>query len=209
MVMYARIAVVTCTERAIGFRLMHMYRCALRSQMQLSMALPKSQRNREREAKMEIENDIIELLKETLKYSIVETKVPRERRVFVWLEKEALKPALRLLKDEYNITFISTISGVDLENEIELLYHLVYEGSVSISLRVKVPKKDLVIPTITDILPGAMLYEREVHEMFGVFFEGHPNLSLLILPENWPDGVYPLRKKSSIDESQELTNDGR
>jgi NADH:ubiquinone oxidoreductase subunit C len=156
-----------------------------------------------------MENDIIEALREEFEDSIVETKVPRERRIFIRIEQKALKPALSFMKDKFNITFISTISGVDLENDIELLYHLVYEGSISISLGVKVSKNNLVIPTITDILPGAILYEREVHEMFGVFFEGHPDLSLMLLPENWPEGVYPLRKEYSLEELQELTKDDR
>lgn len=158
---------------------------------------------------MKKENDIISALKESLGNSILETKVPRERRVFIRMKKDALNPALSLLKDKFNITFISTISGVDLDTEIELLYHLVYEGSISISLGVRLPTDDLVIPTVTDILPGAILYEKEVHEMFGVLFEGHPDLSLFLLPENWPEGVYPLRKKHSLEELQGLTKDDR
>jgi len=56
------------------------------------------------------------------------------------------------------------------------------------------PLKNDVIPTITDIIPGALLYEREIHDLFGVKFEGHPNLEPLILPDDWPADNYPLRK---------------
>jgi NADH-quinone oxidoreductase subunit C len=68
------------------------------------------------------------------------------------------------------------------------------------SLKVEVPVKQPVLPTITSIIPGAILYEREVHELLGVVFSGHPNLSPLILPEDWPDGVYPLRKEWTHEE---------
>jgi len=67
-------------------------------------------------------------------------------------------------------------------------------------LKVEVPVKQPVLPTITPIVPGAILYEREVHELLGVVFSGHPNLSPLILPEDWPEGVYPLRKEWTHEE---------
>ncbi|MEM1607631.1 MAG: NADH-quinone oxidoreductase subunit C, partial [Candidatus Bathyarchaeia archaeon] len=63
------------------------------------------------------------------------------------------------------------------------------------TLRVKLPQNDYIIPTITDLIPGAMLHEREAHDLFGIRFEGNPDLRPLILPEDWPAGIYPLRKK--------------
>ena len=55
-------------------------------------------------------------------------------------------------------------------------------------------------PTITDIIPGALLYEREIHDLFGVKFEGHPNLEPLILPEDWPRDVHPMCKNKNDKE---------
>ena len=46
----------------------------------------------------------------------------------------------------------------------------------------------------TDFLPAAEWIEREIAEMFGVKFTGHPQPETLLLPDDWPDGVYPLRK---------------
>ncbi|RLG90884.1 hydrogenase large subunit, partial [Candidatus Bathyarchaeota archaeon] len=62
-----------------------------------------------------------------------------------------------------------------------------------------------VVPTITDIIPGAVLYEREVHDLLGVAFEGHPDLSPLVLPEEWPERVYPLRKEYTLEKLRKLT----
>ena len=56
-----------------------------------------------------------------------------------------------------------------------------------------VPEGKPVAPTITDVIPGAVLYEREVHDLLGVEFEGHPDLSPLLLPDDWPREVHPLR----------------
>ena len=74
--------------------------------------------------------------------------------------------------------------------------------SIEASLKVEVPIKQPALPTITSIIPGAILYEREVHELLGVVFSGHPKLSSLVLPEDWPDGVYPLRKEWTSEELQ-------
>ena len=96
---------------------------------------------------------------------------------------------------------ISTITGVDLGNEIELNYHMICEGTVT--LKIRVPKEKPVTKTITDILPGANLYEREVFDLLGVTFEGHPNLERLLLPESWPQGDYPLRRDWKPPANQE------
>lgn len=52
----------------------------------------------------------------------------------------------------------------------------------------------LEYPSLTSIIPGAAWYEREIHDMFGIVPVGHPDLRPLVLHENWPDGIYPLRK---------------
>ena len=51
-----------------------------------------------------------------------------------------------------------------------------------------------LVPTICDIIPSATLYERELMELFGVTVEGTPDPARLVLPDEWPEGVYPLRK---------------
>jgi NADH-quinone oxidoreductase subunit C len=52
---------------------------------------------------------------------------------------------------------------------------------------------------VVSLLPGAVLYEREVHDLLGVVFDGHPSLERLILPDDWPEGVYPLRKDYKVE----------
>jgi len=73
-----------------------------------------------------------------------------------------------------------------------------------ITATIKIPKSSLKVPTITDLIPGAIFYEQEVHDMLGVIFEGHPDLSPLVVPENWPEGVHPLRKDYSIEKLKEM-----
>ena len=134
----------------------------------------------------------VDVLKNNLADEIVELKVPRPRKAYVFLKPECHRDAVSLLLKNVDDTMLSTISGVDLGNEIELNYHMACDGTVT--LKNKVPREKPVTQTITDILPGANLYEREVFDLLGVVFEGHPNLKRLLLPETWPQGNYPLRR---------------
>jgi len=134
----------------------------------------------------------VEVLKKNLADTIVECKVPTPRKAYILLKPERHRDAISLLLKHVENTELSTITGTDLGTEIELNYHMVCSGTVTLKNRVSREKP--VIRTITDIIPGANLYEREIFDLLGVTFEGHPNLERLMLPENWPKGDYPLRR---------------
>ncbi|MDH5375979.1 MAG: NADH-quinone oxidoreductase subunit C [Candidatus Bathyarchaeota archaeon] len=155
---------------------------------------------------MEKENEIVKKLKNFLKENLVRTTVPKERRIFVYIKKDALKDAVKYLVKDLEFKHLSTITGVDLGGKIEVIYHMAYKGSIVLSIRLTVSEKNPSVPTITDLIPGAVLYEREVHDLFGVNFEGHPDLSPLVLPEGWPQGVYPLRKEHKLEHLREMTS---
>lgn len=59
-------------------------------------------------------------------------------------------------------------------------------------VRVQVPESDPVIPSLFDVHPGAEAHERETYDMFGVVFDGHPDLTRILMPEDWAG--HPLRK---------------
>ncbi len=80
------------------------------------------------------------------------------------------------------------------EDRLEALYHFV-NGAAVATLRVSVPYHDTALPTVCRVIPSATLYERELQEMFGFVVEGTPDPGRLLLPDDWPDGVYPLRKE--------------
>jgi NADH:ubiquinone oxidoreductase subunit C len=79
------------------------------------------------------------------------------------------------------------------EDRLEALYQFV-NGAAVATLRVSVPYHDPRLQTICPIIPSATLYERELQEMFGFVIENTPDPARLLLPDDWPDGVYPLRK---------------
>ena len=136
---------------------------------------------------------IVKKLENLIPSHILEVSVPREGRIFVYVSREHLKNVIALLRDE-GFGHLAGITALEKNDAFELLYHLSMEGTL-LTVRVNLPLDDDVAPTITDIIPGALLYEREVHDLFGIKFEGHPNMEPLILPDDWPKEVHPLRKR--------------
>lgn len=150
-------------------------------------------------------SSIADILKEKLgSESILDFKAPRPRRAYVTLTPGSVKDAIRVLV-EVGFKHLSTITGMDTGSEIEVIYHLGDYSNV-VSLRTKLQRDSPELPSCTDLLPGASLYEREVHDLVGVTFKGHPGLSPLVLPEGWPPGLYPLRKDCSIEDITRILN---
>ncbi len=141
------------------------------------------------------ENRIVRKIRRIARENFLESAIPRAGRIFVCIDKRVLKKTVRYSVEKMEFYHLSTITGVDVAEEIEVIYHLNRGGTIELSLKTRVAKDKPVLPTITDIIPGAILYEREVHDILGVIFKGHPDLSPLILPEGWPLDVYPLRKE--------------
>lgn len=143
----------------------------------------------------------VKLLTERLAEKLLGWSTPRPRRIYVKVSREALKEAVKLLKDE-GYTHISAVTGLDTGSNLELLYHLERSGTC-LTVRTELPYEDAKIPTITDLIPGALLYEGEARDLLGVEFEGHPYPRPVILPDGWPEGLYPLRKKYTVEEIRE------
>jgi Ni,Fe-hydrogenase III large subunit/Ni,Fe-hydrogenase III component G len=94
---------------------------------------------------------------------------------------------------------ISALTGLDLGEKIGLMYHLRAKRAL-FTLVTEVSKENPTAQSITDLIPGANFHEREAADLFGVTFEGHPNLRRLVLPDDWPNDLYPLRKDAKIDD---------
>lgn len=140
------------------------------------------------------EQEIVENLKARLGQSLLDVRIQRPRRIFATVSQAVLLETIGFLSKECGLRHLATITGIDLGNDIGVYYHL-RDQTITFNLKVTTPKTDPKLPTILPMIPGAVLYEREIHDLFGVVFEGHPDLSPVILPEGWPKAVYPLRKE--------------
>jgi NADH-quinone oxidoreductase subunit C len=90
---------------------------------------------------------------------------------------------------------IDAVTGVDwmASGEMEVVYDFFHPAvALRVVIRTRVPRANAEVPTISGVFPGANWHERETHEMLGIRFAGHPNLTPLLLPD---DATYhPLRK---------------
>lgn len=93
-----------------------------------------------------------------------------------------------------------TITGMDTGKSILLYYHF-WKGKSFTTVSTEVPKSDPRLPSISDSVPAALLYEAEVKDMFGVTFEGNPRMaSKLLLPDSYPLGAPPPLTKEADPE---------
>jgi NADH:ubiquinone oxidoreductase subunit C len=113
--------------------------------------------------------------------------------VFVTLPPAYIRRATQVLLD-HDVHHLSMITGQDTGEEIQLLYHFWDSGGLTV--RTLLSRHDAHIPSLTDLVPGAAFYEREIAEMLGVTFDGHPSVGPLFLPDDW-EGSPPLRAKES------------
>lgn len=151
------------------------------------------------------EQHIALAIRERLGNAVDEVRVSRRDRMSVVARKETIREVAELLK-RFGFDHAVSVSGIDRpdEKKIEVLYFLSSFSRndlkrIVILLRVKADRENGWLPSLTSIWESVNLFERETYEMFGVKFEGHPDLRKLLLQDNW-DGVPPLRKDLKIPE---------
>jgi NADH:ubiquinone oxidoreductase subunit C len=123
---------------------------------------------------------------------------PEEGRVDVYLRAEKIVDAVRAIIDAGG-WHLSAMTGLDIpqsttsDGAIEILYHFCQAAAI-VTLRIQVSYGLPEAPSICSVIPSATLYEREMIEMFGVIMVGTPVRDRLLLSDDWPASVYPLRK---------------
>jgi len=142
-----------------------------------------------------------EVLKDVAK-SVIEVKPGRKGFV---VDRERFREAVERLLRAYgeDRVFVSTVVGVDRIQEkiLEVDYFLNIIGLPQmVFLRVELPRDDPRMPTAVDLLPSAYVGEAEVHDLFGVVFEGNPYLKRPVFApdEIVEKGLYPLRKDVQV-----------
>jgi Ni,Fe-hydrogenase III large subunit len=109
-----------------------------------------------------------------------------------------------MLLDSFREVGLSAITSLDLGDKIGLIYHIRVEGSL-INIETAISKSEAKIDSIVDLIPGANFHEREVFDLMGVIFAGHPSLKRLLLPEDWPENLFPLRKDSDLTAVKDIS----
>jgi NADH-quinone oxidoreductase subunit C/D len=108
---------------------------------------------------------------------------------------EKLVEVATVLRDEMGYDYLSSVTAVDYlaEGKMEVVYHArKTTGGSPLVFRVQVPRDLSVVPSLTSVFPGADFQEREAYDLFGIHFEGHPDLRRILMWEGFQG--YPMRK---------------
>jgi membrane-bound hydrogenase subunit beta len=150
----------------------------------------------------------IEKIKRLLGDKILEAANPAVRRVFLTVAVRDLVAVIETLKKELGLWFICTVSGLDKGDSYEIIYHF-GDAPGNVNVRTRIPKSDPHLPSLCAIIPGNILYERELQDMFGIVVDGLPDPRPMLMPDDWPAGQYPLRKDWKFERPQEIIPGGK
>jgi NADH-quinone oxidoreductase subunit C len=123
--------------------------------------------------------------------------------ITIWVHRSAIREACALLRDDAScpFSFLSDVTCLDWypsEPRFEVVYHLLsMQRKERVRLKVKLDGDSPVLESITSVWPAANYFEREIFDLFGVRFTGHPYLRRLLMPEDWEG--YPLRKDYPVE----------
>jgi NADH-quinone oxidoreductase subunit C len=126
----------------------------------------------------------------------VEPKEIRDQTSLI-VSPEKISEICQSLHDEYGFPWLEVLTAVDYWPEQEPRFHVIYflysiEKSMRIGLRVPLPGVSPSLPTMVELFANANWRERELWDMFGIHFEGHPDLRRILMPHDWQG--HPLRK---------------
>ncbi len=121
----------------------------------------------------------------------------------LWIDPIHLIDALKLLRTSSSTSFdyLADLTALDWfpsEPRFEVVYSLLsYQRHERIRVKVKVSGADPYIESVTSLWAGASPFEREVFDLFGIRFQGHPDLRRILMPDEWEG--YPLRKDYPVE----------
>src|SRR5690348_9515521 len=144
----------------------------------------------------------VDAVREKFPQAVIESAEHRGEQTII-IEPEYLMDVCRHLKTQLQYSFLETVTAVDWPERtprFDVVYQLLsMEHQCFVRLKIRVGQRreeHPEIPSVTSIWPGANWYEREIYDLFGITFEGHPDLRRILMPEDW--STHPLRKDYPI-----------
>jgi NADH-quinone oxidoreductase subunit C len=130
--------------------------------------------------------------------------------VAVEVSRDDLPAVMTAARDDarLDLKYLRDLCGIDWQEEgLEVVYHLwSFTNRHALTVKTRVTYDDPNVPSVTALYPSADWHERETRDMFGINFEGHPNLVPLLLPDDMTDH-FPLRKDNPLQEIEEWQGD--
>lgn len=142
--------------------------------------------------------DIITTIETRLGDAIVSVTRKSDRRIYIDILPQKLEDASRLMLEEFQAR-LQIATGIDTSKGFEVMYHWALDrDGVIITLRVVVDHGVPELQSIAPWYPAAEWIEREIWELLGIHFKGHPDLRHLLLADDWPEGNYPMRRDHGV-----------
>src|SRR5438445_776221 len=140
------------------------------------------------------EKEVLAQLKAAFGPKLKDAKVVRERLVEIMIDRAELVPVCTYLKDTLGFEHLSCVTAVDWKDHFESIYHIEnYYNGCMVQVNAQIPYDDPKIATLTGLWHAADFLEREMWDLMGVEYTGHPNLTRILLPEDFK--FHPLRKE--------------
>jgi NADH-quinone oxidoreductase subunit C len=121
-----------------------------------------------------------------------------------WVPRELIRDVLAFLKSDPELDFnyladVTCVDWIPAEPRFEIVYHLLSMSPKKYRLRLKVTLSgdDPIIESAVPVYAGANFFEREIFDLFGIRFSGHPNLRRILMPDDWEG--HPLRKDYPVE----------
>lgn len=136
-----------------------------------------------------------DLLRLNFKDDIHQVTIEYRRRIIIEIRKEALLEITNYFLDELKFRFIIASAMVSPKG-YDIIYH--FSDDITgyiVNLRVEIPMNKPEIESLANLLEAANWIEREIHELFGIKFINHPNLTKLISEGNWKEDEFPYNVK--------------
>jgi len=119
----------------------------------------------------------------------------------IYIAREFIRDICEKLKSQGLVNFLSDLTCADYyprDPRFEVAYHLLsHQRKERIRLKVPLDGHDAVVESITSVWPSANFFERELFDLFGIHFLGHPHLKRIMMPEDWEG--HPLRKDYPVE----------
>lgn len=134
--------------------------------------------------------------------SVTGVKFDRDEMT-IYIDRSCIREACTLLRDDADcaFNFLSDVTCVDwfpAEPRFEVIYHLLsIPKKERVRLKVKLNGSNPAVDSVTPVWAGANYFEREVFDLFGIRFSGHPYLRRMLMPEDWEG--HPLRKDYPVE----------
>ncbi|MCS7258380.1 MAG: NADH-quinone oxidoreductase subunit C [candidate division WOR-3 bacterium] len=128
------------------------------------------------------------------RFPFAEVYEHNKRRLYITIPKDKLMPVAEFLYKEKGLR-LSIATGIDTRDGFEIIYHFSHDATGTyFNIKIFVSKEDPKVDSLTRIFQASNWIEREIYELLGIEFIGHPNLKPLLTSDDWPKDQYPLTR---------------